>query len=210
MSKGAEMTIDAQYPPMIWPFTGRDKTRYYLNGFWVQPHQSGGAIIVATDGPTMAVFRDTTAKVAVPGIIRLSKLSLSACKLGKGEARRVVVVEGDRASIYRNWDEESNAGILVAAEDDAVIDADFPEWRKIVPPIPSTLAAASLNGTYLSRFEKISRFGSAAAVRLFAATESDAVVVLTDRDDFIGIVMPMRADHKYPLWLPVAEQPAHV
>lgn len=203
MSKGAELTIDAEYAMMVQPFISKEETRYYLNGFWVQPHKSGGAIVVATDGHTMVACYDRFGKVDVPGIIQLSKTTLAACKRGKNETRRVLRVEADTVSIYRNWDEEQNKGVMVAAEEGVVIDGDFPDWRKVIPALPQKYGAASINGSYLRRFEKLARqFGNAAFVRAYVADEMSPVVILTDRDDFIGVVMPVRAEHKYPDWLP--------
>lgn len=206
MSKGAEITIDAHYAMMVQPFISKEETRYYLNGFWVQPHRSGGAVIVATDGHTMAACYDRSGHVDVPGIIQLSKTTLAACRLGKNESRRVLRVEGDTVSVYRNWDEEQNKGVLVAAEEGVVIDGDFPDWRKVIPPLPTTFGTASLNASYMRRFEKLSLSGKAAAVRAYVKSENDPVVVLTDRDDFIGVIMPMRTEHKYPDWLATASK----
>jgi DNA polymerase III beta subunit, central domain len=197
----ADLAIDAEYARLIQPFLSRDATRYYLGGFYVQPH-ADGALIVATDGHTIAVFHDASGIVKKPGIIKLSATTLAACKMArKGPSPRRLIVSGNRAEVYQYWISEANRGRLVAAEDDVVIDATFPDWRRVVPKMPEKFGPATLNYRYVARFQKITNGVGYPQVTMYATDDSSPVVVLTDREDFIGVVMPIRAEPKYPVWL---------
>src|SRR4051794_33186682 len=112
----ASLQISAEYARLADPFICRNEARYYLGGFYVQAaHASGGAIIVATDGHTMAVFYDKAGQVKAPGIIRISKTTLAACRRSRSEdAQRVLVVDGHRVSVYRDWNQEIGSRQLVA------------------------------------------------------------------------------------------------
>ena len=43
------------------PFASSDNYRYYLKGVNIEAHQDGGAVMVATDGHTMACIHDADA-----------------------------------------------------------------------------------------------------------------------------------------------------
>jgi hypothetical protein len=79
MPKGAEFSITASYAKLVWPFVSKDKERYYLNGFHVYKHPSGGAIIAGSDSISIGVFWDPDGDVSVPAIVRLNRTTLAAC-----------------------------------------------------------------------------------------------------------------------------------
>jgi hypothetical protein len=197
---GAEVRIRAEYAKLIAPFIGTDPGRYYLTGFYVQSHPSGGALIVATDGSSLGCFWDEFGEVAVPGIIGLRKTTLAACA-----DERTLIVEGDRASVYELWNEETKAGILVAAQDGSVIAGEFPDWRRVIPNLPARVEVASFAHRLIQKFKNIKTSGAkSAALRVYASSSSDAAIVLTDRDDFLGVIMPFQANisDQLPRWLP--------
>jgi hypothetical protein len=194
------LSIKADYAKLVWPFVSADKERFFLNGFYVQRHPLGGAVIVATDGRSLGAFWDQYGEVKVPAIIRLNKTTLAAC-----DEDCTLVLTGDRAGVYQMWNKETGEGLLVAAQDAAVIEGDFPDWREIIPPFPRHPALASFAFPVLKKFEKVRRFGSKISVlRVFASSDSAPAIVLTERDDFLGIIMPYSAvaDNRMPQWMP--------
>lgn len=200
MSEAAELTITAEYAALVAPFVSKDEARFNLTGFYVQEHPTGGALIVATDGAALGVFHDTFAHVAVPGIVTLSKTTLAACK-----SDRTLVIEGDRASVYEMWNEETREGLLVAAQDGAVLDAEYPDWRAVVPNLPAETEPATYSGRLLEKFKKITRpEARSATIRAFAPIGGGATIILTARDDFLGVLMPLKAhvEDRMPAWLP--------
>ncbi len=201
MPRGAEFSIKADYAKLVWPFVSTDETRWNLNGFCVQRHPSGGALIVATDGRSIGVFWDQFGEVKVPAIVKLNKFTLAACA-----ADCTLVLTGDRCSVYQMWNSETGEGILVAAQDQAVIDGDFPDWRVTIPPIPVETVPCTFAFPELEKFKKVLQFGSKiAALRVFATEPNRAAIVLTGRDDFLGVIMPIAgiADENHmPHWMP--------
>lgn len=201
MPRGAEFSVKADYAQLVWPFVSTDQTRYYLNGFYVQKHPAGGALIVGTDGRSLGVFWDQFGAVSIPAIVRLNKTTLAACAEDCS-----LVLTGDRAGVYQMWNKETGEGLLVAGQDAAVIDGDFPDWRTVIPPFPADTAPATFTFAELRKFDKIRRFGSKISlIRVFAKSATEAALVLTDRDDFLGVIMPclgaVDADHM-PHWMP--------
>src|ERR1700731_3271316 len=163
MPRGAEFSIKADYAQLVWPFVSDDKTRWHITGFYVQRHPSGGALIVGTDGRSLAVFHDQFGEVKVPAIVRLHKTTLAACAQD-----RTLVLTGDRAGVYQMWNKETGEGILVAGQDQAVIEGDFPDWRLLIPPFPAETEPATFAFTELKKFDKVRQFGSKiAALRIF-------------------------------------------
>lgn len=198
--RGAEIRLRAEYAKLVSPFVSKDETRFNLNGFYCQRHPSGGALVVATDGHSLGCFWDEFGEVAVPGIIALRKTTLAACA-----PERTLIVAGDRASVYELWNADNQSGILVAAQDNAVIDGTFPDWRRVIPNLPPNVEVATFAHRLMHKFKDIRREGAKTAVlRVYASTAKDAALVLTDRDDFIGVIMPMAAqiDDQLPRWLP--------
>lgn len=201
MARGAEFSIKADYAKLVWPFVSNDESRWWLNGFYVERHPAGGALIVATDGKALGVFRDQFGEVHVPGIIRLNKTTLAAC-----DEDCTLVLTGERAGVYQMWNKETGEGLLVAGQDAAVIDGEFPNWRQIIPPFPTEVAPATFTFNELKKFVKVRRSGSKiAALRVFAESDRAAAIVLTERYDFLGIIMPILAvadDNRMPHWMP--------
>jgi hypothetical protein len=200
MPRGAEFSIKADYAQLVWPFVSDDETRWYLTGFYVQRHPSGGALIVGTDGRSLGVFWDQFGEVKVPAIVRLHKTTLAAC----GEDCTLVLT-GDRAGVYQMWNKETGEGILVAGQDQAVIEGDFPDWRQTIPLLPAETKPATFAFTELKKFEKVRVFGSKIAVlRFYATAPNRAAIVLTGRDDFIGVIMPCAGieENRMPQWMP--------
>jgi hypothetical protein len=200
MLRGAEFSIKADYAQLVWPFVSDDETRWYLNGFYVQRHPSAGAVIVATDGRSLGVFHDQFGEVRVPAIVRLHKTTLAACA-----EDCTLVLTGDRAGVYQMWNKDTGEGILVAGQDQAVIDGDFPDWRQLIPPLPAEIQPATFAFNELKKFDKIREFGSKiAALRIYATGPNKPAVVRTARDDFVGVIMSLSGmeENRMPQWVP--------
>jgi hypothetical protein len=200
MPRGAEFSIKADYAALIAPFMSTDETRWYLNGFHVQRHPSGGALIIGTDGRSLGVFHDQFGEVKAPAIIRLHKTTLAACA-----EDCTLVLTGDRAGVYQMWNRETGEGILVAGQDQAVIDGDFPDWRQLIPPMPAEPKPVTFSFSELKKFEKVRQIGSKiAALRIFAREPDRPAIVLTARDDFVGLILPIAGveENRMPQWMP--------
>lgn len=201
MTQGAEFTIKAQYAALIQAFISKEETRYYLNGFFVQKHPREGAFIVATDGRLLGVFHDETGECKVPGIVKLSKTTIAACDDDDG-GKLTLALDGDTATVYDCRDPETRK--VVAAQESVLIDGTFPDWRRVIPPMPNQFGPATFNFEFVKRFQKIRPSDSKSAhIRIVSRDAADPAIVFTGRRDFLGVIMPMRGDAEmFPSWLP--------
>jgi hypothetical protein len=203
--------IQAQYLIDAVPFAGTAGTHYYLKGPAIYACKEGGALIVATDGHRLGVFRDAEALVeGFPGtqdhvIVATvgNKALLAACKAARGDSslkrwavidtvknRVAVVLAGDAVDAGQVYTNEGST--LLSLTPAALIDGCFPDWRRVMPRMgyPDTIHAvpASYNPAYLGAFSKLGT-----KITVYSEDrENPSLVRVGDRGDFIGFLMPMR------------------
>lgn len=197
MKVSAKFTIAAEYAALVDPFVSKEETRYYLNGFYVEPHPKGGALVIATDGHLMAVFYDASGTCAKPGIVRLNKDMLKACVAGD----RILAMAGDVISVLASRNSDAD---LISRQRDALIDGTFPDWRKCIPAAAAKRGTATFNAQLIRKFGVIARDGAKAEpIKILTSDSSSPALVLTQRTDFVGVIMPMRAveSNDLPPWL---------
>lgn len=212
--------IKADYLHRLRSFVSKEKTRYYLGGVCIQSAPSGGAFLIATDGHILGVFHDDSAIVSPEhegAIIQLSTEFVRALKATrKDSGPRFVHLQAQTATIRITHDRVSEIG----SEEDALvlsspsqtfaqilIDGTYPDWRRAVPLEPSHPEGfPSYNANYLGAFKECSNSKSA-PIRLYSQDEETAAIVKTDRADFLGVLMPVRAANAgvdgeiLPAWL---------
>jgi hypothetical protein len=160
-----------------------------LHCFRIEPHPSGGALIVATDGYCFGVFHDKQALVRRPVLVKPTKRLLGEFKTKYGERPRHLVLDGGHACV------EDLYGRQYYIEPEEVVkeDGHFPDWRSFLGKIGDGEAAAAhvlLNAENLARY----RFGGNPAIRMFASgPEAPVVVRHQDFPEFFGLIMPLTA-----------------
>ena len=186
----------------------RRDIRYYLNGVLVEVFEKE-ARLVATDGHRMIFFRKiveiaTPIRFIVP--IKILDLLRPQAKHPKIEASFVYDAEKPHAKVTLDY---MNVGIQFAP-----IDGRFPDYsqtmNKATKPSGET---STINVTYLHDFKRAldCAFGtdSLYTPSIWHNGQGPAAVTYKNRDDFFGIVMPLRMDHypfKAPTWtLPLPE-----
>jgi hypothetical protein len=201
--KKPRIKIAAEYARLIQPFISKEETRYYLNGFHVEPRKRGGVYIVATDGHRMGVFWDEHGICQKTAIIQLPKSVLDACKPRKDGIANFLFIDGDG----------SEATATVACEDRALatitvpgvlIDGSFPAWERVLPVHdPKVSGAATMfNSQYYSDFGSAAGRKGAGVWTWARDEKSPALVRVGTRRDFFGVLMPMRSDETgYPAWI---------
>lgn len=222
------VAIKADLARRIDPARSNEATRYYLNGFTVEPCESGtGVNIVATDGHLLACFRDAEGVVENPAnaewpIIGLDKSALKACG-AKSHATLWLVVEGDATkatlSVAMGTDaaeaigchKSGNlAGIEYQATGKFFIDGSFPAWRRVVPSPELELGSApSFNPQLLARLGKCVQSGKSdpflTIERQKANPESGPMLVNGGAGqglEWFGVLMPCRGGSGgLPSWL---------
>jgi DNA polymerase III sliding clamp (beta) subunit (PCNA family) len=178
--------------------------RPYLGGVFIEPREEGGVTLVSTDGHRLIAVLDETGTATSPAIVRLSPAAMRECKLTRRDIARSVHVVGDEARIYASKKDDKRP-VLVGACGRCVIDAVYPDWRRVIPsgPIFPTSPAA-FAPRYLQGFSAIApeigvafdaRAGSMA---LYAKDDREPAVIRWGAvSNVFGVLMPMRLpDHE--------------
>src|SRR5690554_6753006 len=116
--------------------------RVYLNGISIEPHPAGGAIIVGSNGATLAAIHDPEGYVREPIIVGgITRSLLSACKV-KGNPLtftrpQQLLIGKTCAVVTGHTDREPEPDpfdpLTLHAERIDLIDASYPNWRRIMP-----------------------------------------------------------------------------
>ena len=208
--------VNPKYFAAMELFIGRLDVRYYLNGVRIEPHPIKGAILVATDGHTMAVIHDPDGWCA-EGIIvgDISKALIAACK--RQGARRKLFTKPEKLWIC-------DGGAVVMASADAtppdspfnprslhtsrieIIDGKYPDWLSVVPAERKTRKGPLplVNPDYLVRMHNALAILAErsktrhAALSLEAHDGTGMVVVRTGElelgERFVGLIMSMHGE----------------
>lgn len=203
------INIQAKYALAIRHFVSTEETRYYLNGFFVTPCETGdGVLIVATDGHRLGIFHDETGKCTEPAIVKLNKDMLRQLKTPAKEhgERRLNVPGMGHAEIF-SFD-NSEVGDVIAMQQNATIDATFPDWRRILPEIPESEVnpSAGFNANFIGGFTAMAKdLGHKQAVILMRGrlAADPHLVFVSQVPEFIGVLMPCFVDmgNAIPMWL---------
>lgn len=207
------LKLSAQQALLAAPFCAVEDVRFYLKGILVEPHEDGGAVLVATNGHIAICVRDAAAEVEdVPVIVSPTKdalAHLSRSKTGK------LVVNDD--PVRRQLSVTTTAGeVKFIQPEPAIVDAKFPDWRRIIPAesdlMPGRLGSFSteyidLVHSVLAKRHTYVRWWGTQSIDTCAVFRATGPAI-----DAFGIVMPARTDLTTPLpkWLalPDAEQKA--
>lgn len=174
-----------------------EETRYYLNGVYVCPHPTKGAMLVATDGHRMMVAHDELGSVQKPAICGMPKGAI-ALKFNQPTVQPSVEVDTDGIATVATYRSERSV----------YIDGTYPDWAAVIRPVlelgkkrfygKEIYAPASFNGDYLAAFGKIAKVlrdcKDSVAVRVITFNEHDPALILFPYvTNAFGILMPMRA-----------------
>lgn len=209
--------IKAEYAALIEPFESTDDTRYYLQGFYVEPCAQGGVLIVASNGHVLGIFHDESGRIDGPPVI-VGTLDKAIRKASSPKARREyqhvsserrLMIDGKTARIVeRDASVDPPAEISILGAQAGYVDGTFSDWRLCIkstawggsPPKP-----AAFNVALLKRFEGIRDFEcSITTLKLSGDNPAGPFWALTNREDFVGVIMPMTGrdiGEAPPTWL---------
>ena len=206
------------------PFVSDEATRYYLNGVKFEPAADEGVMLAATDGHRLGALRVIRAIVQGEGIVRLPALKPKLDShdrknrqwlvVGKfaGETLALIVSAPPMADAIQAAASATLAKALLIYST-PLIDGTFPDWRRVVPTKVGRKTAA-FNAKLIADFAAASG-QKTAPVTLYGDNDSEPHLVDIGKGDFIGVIMPMRADEMkaLPTWLtqhqlPKAKKPA--
>ena len=185
----------------VAPFISKDETRYYLSGVNVASGDGNSVLCVATDGRRMGIQRADgiclkAATVRVPAALKTDRV-IWLVIYGKGGS----ATDGSVGLVAAETAEEALSTPIeeaLAAFADSLIDAEYPDWRRVVPSKPDG-KTAGFNADYVRAFAR--KKGDALSISNFDPAAPNIVLRPND-PDFFGVLMPMKVDNaKVPAWL---------
>ena len=126
--------VDSKLFEIASRFASTEAARHYLRGVYVEPCESGGVALVATDGHRLFVAYDEKGEADKARIVRAEKPMLAQCK----KAERLVCAGGESEGTDKNGNtvyraETQTDGVFSGAGVVGFVDGTFPDWRRVVP-----------------------------------------------------------------------------
>lgn len=191
MAKAARAKVNARKFLACLECVSRDGFRYYLQGVCIQPHPTGGAVLVGTDGHRMIVIHDPTGHCEAESIVRMDNATARQCAKAAKDSGREVTIDADGVVSFDDYRGTSPS----------IIDDVYPDWARTLRPIlksakaKAPLSVASFNGGYLGSFGKIAGILSGekvGAIQIAAFSDrGPALIIFPSHGDALGVVMPM-------------------
>lgn len=196
-----QFLIPADTIKALLVIAAKKDVRSYLNSVCIDVRASD-AVAVATDGHKMLAVALTVtddAPALVPGRYIIRRESLEGVKAVLKRPILVTIDPTARAATINNGS---------AATTTPLMDATYPDWRKVVPLTVSG-EVAQFNADYIGAFGKVQTLlGGKYSPAILHNGDSAARVVLAG--DAVGVIMPMRGQPhlENPAWLVTPTAPA--
>jgi hypothetical protein len=142
------LIIRANYARLAMKFASTDSSRFYLQGFYAQPAQDGGLLLVTTDGHRMSIFHEKCGRLegkpqiwtfSGPELLSLRATERMLRKTLQGAALEswldITWPEGEQptARMFMADAESPEEGALPGTSFPVrVIDGTFPDWERVV------------------------------------------------------------------------------
>jgi hypothetical protein len=199
-----QLRIQARLVAAVAQFKADCDVRYYLNGVYVEPIP-GGALIIATNGHALGMWRDTDGHIDRPAILRISPALQKACKTDSSATLELVdgrlVIRTEYVSELYAQPREGTG------PNDWEIEGKFPSWAKVVPDaFDGATSIDAINPLYMAKVQKALSIaghfsGGMVSMRQRATTEGVYVTCARNRN-FFAVIMPLRdTPATYPKWL---------
>lgn len=204
--QGKRAIISAKYLPLLGEFRADDKEiRYYLRGIYIDPHETQGAYLVATDGHRFVVIHDESAVIDRPMLVCPVKLII-------GQAKNATLADFDGA--YCDLQDEDEQMILRAPA--PLLDANFPDWRSVIPKGDIVCEPGSIDPGLMAAISKAPFGDGARNACIYTQQDKPCIVRFPTLPEIFVLVMPMRYPSmpSSPEWIkkrkrePVPEQNA--
>lgn len=199
------MSIPADDLKAVLPFKSTQDIRYYLNGVLVEKVETGGCILVATNGHILVAMHSPGAFIDQTRILTVSD-GLSDAMRKVDDIQRTVEVAGakGRVTLYARGQE------VFIQPREPFIDGKFPDWRKVVPATENLEPglAAAISSEYLATLKRaIPRSQQRNSLSFWhqkTDPKNSAIVVRYEANhSLVAVVMPMQLKHDWtwPSWM---------
>jgi hypothetical protein len=188
--------VNAMAIKVAYPFVAKNDIRYYLNGINIRPLESGGVMIVATDGHRYVVIHDAHGFAEKELIVAVKKDALKSA-----DAKATLDVFSNGSVIFH----DQHVMPLFIQPGNSLIEADFPRIENVASAIGYQEGiSGAINPSYLKDALLIGQhFGS---IRFFTKDADSALVFVVggmgDLDVFGGIMKVRDSFEQLPQWFP--------
>jgi DNA polymerase III sliding clamp (beta) subunit (PCNA family) len=213
MSQRLFAKIHARDIAKVAPFRAEQDVRYYLHGVHVEP-VSGGVVVCATNGHMLAATFSEGSHVDEACILDMPSSCANAITRAARNQGSYLSLEDKNSRLEVVTKRDSmRAGVMVETSyvkpGRPLIDARFPEWRKVIPKnedIVEGISAtynpdylrAAINAVYADESEYRS---GAAGLRFFHRRDmpNESALLIRSGPTFFVVIMPMRAPDMTPI-----------
>lgn len=194
------MKLSANAVRLAYAFAAKEDIRYYLNAVSIEPAESGGALITASNGHRLTQVLDRDATNVQAMILSLDKASQAVLKRGawvstEFDEKRIAILNDENLPLHLQIEQYK-------------VEANYPDWRRVLGDRKEWVqgVGGSFNISLLAdvirlidqSVDKGSRFTP--AVTFFTKhkedgtrSDSDALLFIIDsRVQAWGMLMPMR------------------
>lgn len=187
-----------------------EEARYYLNGVYIEPNESGTVALIATDGHRMASLRLVKENQTKDGFIFgnddikkiLGSVKAESKTISKS-LRHLLAIRIEKTGVelsvtYVLLDNEGNLKRVCGSFITKEIDGTFPDYRRVIPAADDAKADADLsfNVIYVSDFGKMASLIARTKTQQIAIKSSGRhcpiLITLPHNNEFVGVLMPMR------------------
>lgn len=175
----------------------------HFEGVFIERHPIAGAVLVATDRHRMIVAHDPEGEASETGaIIRVDKALLKACAPGRKDPPRHIVCSTEHGLAVVDTACRDDAADALASLSSPraihrvaapLIDATYPNWRRVVPTTAGKSDTMAVNGDYVASLAS-ALCDEGKGVRLYDCG-GRMYVVHGGRADIFGLLMGLRWDH---------------
>ena len=137
----AHYDLDAGLFMRVRRAISREETRYYLGGVYVEPHEDGGVLMVATDGRAMLVARDRSGVAPASAIIKLTLPEETRPEYGDCSEDSCALSPKTYENVRLTFNLPDNSACIAAMNFASApwqhaiverIDGTFPNWRNVL------------------------------------------------------------------------------
>lgn len=206
------MSIPADDLKSVLPFKSTMDVRYYLNGVLVEKVETGGCMLVATNGHILVAMHSPAAYIDETRILAVSEGLSDAIRKAE-DIQRTVEVIGAKGHVTLH----ARGQEMFIQPREAFIDGKFPNWRKVVPAVENLEPglAAAISAEYLATLKRAlpptQRRSSLSFWHQKTDPKNSGIVVRFEANhSLVAVVMPMQLKHDWtwPSWMkrePTAE-----
>jgi len=198
------LTINSRLVAAVAQFRAKQDIRYYLCGVYVEPIPTGGALIVATNGHALGLWRDKTATVERAAILRTDPELVAACA---NKDAKILQIIDDRLTVV---DKKGFELFVQPKREKWELEGTYPNWRRVIPETGEELKLFdALNPNLVSTVEQALKIGTNGArfsgITFNQPAANGAILVTSNSQaaqDFLAVIMPLRESvSTKPKWI---------